>query len=60
MERRFEDEVCGRCRYNRVEHRPKLNQDIAEFYCCNPESELYGNSTFYNDYCTDWEAKDDI
>ena len=42
--------VCGTC-----EHGAYF---AGEWRCNNPDSDVYGEFTFYNDSCVDWEARE--
>lgn len=48
-------EVCGTCDFNKFRQDDYGND---EFYCGNPDSELYGIPTEYSDRCDEWEEKD--
>lgn len=50
------DERCSNCKYN---SRDKDRVDCVAWMCINEASDYYMDYTSYDDYCEDWEAKDE-
>lgn len=47
---------CGKCKYNKLEK----EEGKPTFWACNnPESEMYGVYTQYDDYCDEYQGKED-
>ena len=44
---------CGTCEYSKYEYHDK------EWICTNDESGAYGFETEYDDYCTEYEEKEE-
>ena len=51
--RAMSNECCGTCKYNRY------GGEVADFECVCKESEAYGLQTAYDDFCEEWEKKDE-
>lgn len=46
-----EAKVCVTCKWNKKD-------DRGEWACSNKDSESYGNNTFIDDRCEEWEEKE--
>ena len=62
------NEVCGECRYKRMQTRQLPNkkgqitascQVKVEWVCSNSRSDAYGLPTAYDDTCEEWERSED-
>ena len=51
-------EICGECKYNKIDFSKPQNSGYAEFCCGNEESDNYGVPTMYDDSCEDFEEKE--
>lgn len=52
--------ICGKCKYNKFEEKElKSGNHVLAYACDNPESECYGCYTQYDDYCDEFEDKEE-
>lgn len=52
----MDDNCCGTCKFH---HHDSAIMHKGDYVCVNPESEYCSDYTMYDDYCMDYESRED-